>query len=96
MPLYDEIELQRECYLFFKDLEENLKFKYNKDDIVDIQKVEKELDKIMKFIDEVWMEMMYEGEYSEYYDNFAKDNNEEELLQESDYVLLDIDEYTIK
>ena len=96
MPLYDEIELQRECYLFFKDLEENLKFKYNKEDITDIQKVEKELDKTMKFIDEAWMEMMYEGKHSEYYDNFAKDNNEEDLLRESDYVLFDLDEYKIK
>jgi hypothetical protein len=95
MPLY-ESDHQRECYLFFKDLEENIKFKYNKEDITDIQKVEKELDKTMKFIDEAWMEMMYEGKHSEYYDNFAKDNNEEDLLRESDYVLFDLDEYKIK
>ena len=95
MPLHGS-HLQLDCYRFFNDLEENLKFEYNKDDIVDIQKVKKELDETMKFIDEAWIDMMYEGEYSEYYDKFAKDNNEEELLQESDYVLFDLDEYTIK
>ena len=40
--------------------------------------------------------MIYEGENSEYYNKFAKDNNEEELLYESDYVLFDLDEYKIE
>lgn len=40
--------------------------------------------------------MMYEGEYSDYYDKFAKDNNEENLLYENDYVLFNLDEYTIE
>ena len=62
----------------------------------DIQKVKKELDKTMNFINEAWMDMMYEGKNSEYYDKFAKDNNEEDLLRESDYVLLDLDEYSIE
>ena len=39
--------------------------------------------------------MMYEGEYAEYYDRFAKNNNEEELLKESDYVIFSLDEYRI-
>jgi hypothetical protein len=95
MPLHGSY-LQLDCYLFFNDLEENLKFEYDKDDIVDIQKIKKELNETMKFIDEAWIDMMYEGEYSDYYDKFAKDNNEEELLRESDYVLFDLDEYTIE
>lgn len=95
MPLHGS-HLQLNCSRFFNDLEENLKFKYNKDDIVDIQKVKKELDETIKFIDKAWIDMMYEGEYSEYYDKFARDNNEEELLRESDYVLFDLNEYTIK
>lgn len=41
------------------------------------------------------MEMIYKGEYAEYYDKFAKENNEEELLKESDYILFDLDEYHI-
>jgi len=95
MPLHGTY-LQRDCYLFFNNLEENIKFEYNKDDITDIQKVKKELDKTMNFINEAWMDMMYEGKNSEYYDKFAKDNNEEDLLRESDYVLLDLDEYSIE
>lgn len=95
MPLYGT-STQLNCSRFFNDLEENLKFEYSKDDIIDIQKVKKELDETIKFIDEAWLEMMYEGEYSDYYDKFAKDNNEENLLYESDYVLFNLDEYTIE
>ena len=39
---------------------------------------------------------MYEGENSDYYNKFAKDNSEEELLQVSGYVLFDLDEYYIE
>jgi len=38
---------------------------------------------------------MYEGKHSDYYDKFAEDNNEQELLRESGYVLFDLDEYAI-
>ncbi len=94
MPLYGS-ELQRFASIFFEDLDQNLIFKYDKEDIIDINKTEERLDEIIKFIDEIWMEMMYEGEYAEYYDKFAKENNEEELLKESDYVIFDLDEYHI-
>ena len=95
MPLYGT-RTQMKCSRFFNNLEENLKFEYNKNDIIDIQKIKKELDETIKFIDEVWLDMMYEGEHSKYYDKFAKDNNEEELMNESDYVLFDLDEYSIE
>ena len=94
MPLYGT-ELQRFASIFFEDLDQNLIFKYDKEDIIDINKTEERLDEIIKFIDEIWMEMMYEGKYVEYYDKFAKENNEEELLKESDYVIFDLDEYHI-
>ena len=95
MPLYGS-ELQQNAYTFFEDLDNNLIFKYNINDIIDIEKTEKKLDEIIKFIDEIWIDMMYEGENAEYYDKFAKENNEEELLKESDYVIFDLDEYNIK
>ena len=94
MPIHGSY-LQRDCYQFFNNLDENLKFEYNKEDIIDIQKTKKELDETMNFIDEAWMEMMYEGKHSDYYDKFAEDNNEQELLRESGYVLFDLDEYAI-
>ena len=95
MPLYGS-ELQRFACNFFEDLDKNLIFKYNEEDIIDIKKTEKRLDEIIKYIDEIMMEMMYEGEYAEYYDKFAKENNEEELLKESEYVIFDLDEYDIE
>lgn len=95
MPLYGS-ELQRFACNFFEDLDKNLIFKYNEEDIIDIKKTEKRLDEIIKFIDEIMMKMMYEGEHAEYYDKFAKENNEEELLKESDYVIFDLDEYDIE
>tara|TARA_Y100000389_G_C17392976_1_gene480947 strand:- start:819 stop:1262 length:444 start_codon:yes stop_codon:yes gene_type:complete len=94
MPLYGTPE-QRFASIFFENLEENLIFKYDENYIIDIIKTEKRLDEIIKFIDEIWLDMMYEGEYAEYYDKFAKENNEEELLKESDYVIFDLDEYHI-
>tara|TARA_B110000444_G_C18716756_1_gene536441 strand:+ start:475 stop:918 length:444 start_codon:yes stop_codon:yes gene_type:complete len=94
MPLYGT-ELQRFASIFFENLDDNLIFKYNEYDIIDIKKTEKRLDEKIKYLDEIWMEMMYEGEYAEYYDKFAKENKEEELLKESDYILFDLDEYYI-
>lgn len=95
MPMYGSY-LQRDCYRFFENLEENLEFTYNKDDISDVRKTKEKIEKNIKLFNEAWMDMMYEGEYSEYYDKFAKDNNEEKLLQASDYVLFDLDEYYIE
>jgi hypothetical protein len=50
MPLYGT-RTQMKCSRFFNDLEENLKFEYSKDDIIDIQKVKKELDETIKIND---------------------------------------------
>ena len=94
MSLYGT-RIQYECFHFFENLEENLKFSYNKDDFTDIQKTKKKIDETIKLFDEIWIDMMYEGEYAEYYDRFAKNNNEEELLKESDYVIFSLDEYRI-
>ena len=62
--------------------------------MIKIQK--KNIEKTIILIDKARMEMMYEGKYSDYYNQFAIDNKEEELLNESDYVLFDLDEYAIK
>lgn len=94
MSLYGT-RIQYECFHFFENLEENLKFSYNKNDITDIEKTKKELDQTIKLFDEIWIDMMYEGDNAEYYDRFAKNNNEEELLKESDYVIFSLDEYRI-
>lgn len=40
MSLYGT-RIQYECFHFFENLEENLKFSYNKDDFTDIQKTKK-------------------------------------------------------
>ena len=95
MPLHGTY-LQRDCFNFFNDLEGNLIFEYDKEDIQDILNAKKKIDDIDNIIKDARMEMMYEGENSKYYDDFARDNNEKELLEESGYVLFDLDEYPIK
>lgn len=94
MPLYGT-QLQYEASLFFENLEDNLTFIYNKKDINDIKNAKKNIEKTINFIEELWHDMMYQGKFSEYYDKFAKENNEEELLYESDYITFDLDEYYI-
>jgi len=94
MPLYGT-QLQYEASLFFENLEDNLTFIYNKKDINDMITAMKKLEKTISFIEELWHDMMYQGKFSEYYDKFAKENNEEELLYESDYITFDLDEYYI-
>ena len=95
MPLHGSY-LQRDCYLFFNNLEKNLEFEYNKNDIIDIEKTKEKIEKNLSLIKKAWMEMTYEGEYSDYYDNFAKENKEEELLNKSNYILFELDGYAIK
>lgn len=95
MPMYGSY-LQCYCFQFFENLEDNIEFTYNKDDFCDVQKTKEKIEKNIKLFEEVWIDMMYEGENSDYYNKFAKDNSEEELLQVSDYVLFDLDEYYIQ
>ena len=47
MPLYGSY-LQRDCYRFFNNLKENLKFKYNKNDMIDIEKTKKNIKDLNK------------------------------------------------
>lgn len=95
MPMYGTY-LQRDCYNFFNDLEDNLIFEYDKEDIQDILNAKKKIDDVYNIMKDAWMEMTYEGKQAKYYDDFARDNNEKELLEESGYVLFDLDEYPIK
>lgn len=96
MPLYGDY-LQRAASEFFNDYNENIKFSFDENDMNSIQKTKNELEETIKLFDKIWLEMMYiENEYQNYYYNFALENNELELLEESDYVIYDLDEYHIK
>lgn len=95
MPLYGDY-LQRAASEFFNDYNENIKFSFDENDMNSIQKTKNELEETIKLFDEIWLEMMYiEDEYQNYYYNFALENNELELLEDSDYVIYDLDEYHI-
>ena len=49
MPLHGSY-LQRDCYLFLNNLEKNLEFKYNKNDIIDIEKTKEKIEKNLSLI----------------------------------------------
>ena len=102
MPLM-EFEVQRETAKFYKNRKEIMK-----DDILDsstsssmcmcicIRENEEELKKIddyLDLLDKAWMEMEYVNK--EYLKNFADINNETNLLEESGYVIYDLDAYYV-
>lgn len=102
MPLM-EFEVQRETAKFYKNRKEIMK-----DDILDsssnssmcmcicIRENEEELKKIddyLDLLDKAWMEMEYVNK--EYLKNFADINNEKKLLEESGYVIFDLDAYYV-
>lgn len=96
MPLM-EFEIQREIAKFYKNRTEIMK-----DDILDsgmsIRENEAELKKIDEYLyllNEAWMEMEYQKYHKEYYMNFADNYGEKNLLEESCYVIFNLDEYSV-
>ena len=93
MPLM-EFEVQREIAKFYKNSKDIMKefISYN------IKKNEEELNKIENYLDlldKAWMEMEYIKYNQDYYRNFANNFEESHLLQESGYVIFDLDEYEV-
>ena len=93
MPLV-EIALQREIAEFYKNRKDIMKevVCYS---IRENEEEQQKIDKYINLIDEAWMEMEYQKYHKEYYMNFADNYGEKNLLEESDYVIFDLDEYSI-
>jgi superoxide dismutase len=89
-----EINLQREIAAFYKNRKDIMKevICYS---IRENEEEQNKIDKNINLIDEAWMEMEYQKYHKEYYMNFADNYGEKNLLEESDYVIFDLDEYSI-
>jgi superoxide dismutase len=89
-----EINLQREIAEFYKNRKDIMKevVCYS---IRENEEEQNKIDKNINLIDEAWMEMEYQRYHKEYYMNFADNYGEKNLLEESDYVIFDLDEYSV-
>tara|TARA_B110000444_G_scaffold157482_1_gene147234 strand:+ start:587 stop:1024 length:438 start_codon:yes stop_codon:yes gene_type:complete len=94
MPLYGS-HLQRKVAEIFNNLGEKLELTYDENNIYEIQQSISKIDTMQKIINEAWIDMEYCGENAQYYDNFASKYGETLLLEESDYITFDLDEYTV-
>ena len=94
MPLYGS-HLQRKVADIFNNLDEKLELTYDKNNIYEIQQSISKIDTMQKIINEAWMDMEYCGENAQFYDDFASKYGETLLLEESDYITFDLDEYSV-
>lgn len=53
------------------------------------------LNKVYNILFDIYMDLMYCGEHTAYYDNFAETYSETELLIDSGYVLFDLDDFYV-
>lgn len=92
-----EFEVQREIAKYYKNIKDCKEL--SKEAICySIVKNERHLDIIDKklhLIEKAWMEMEYIKYNQDYYRNFANNFEESHLLQESGYVIFDLDEYEV-
>tara|TARA_B000000477_G_scaffold35295_1_gene30130 strand:+ start:2247 stop:2687 length:441 start_codon:yes stop_codon:yes gene_type:complete len=94
MPLYGS-HLQRKVADIFNNLDEKLELTYDKNNICELQQSISKIDTMQQIISEAWMDMEYCGENAPFYDNFASKHGETHLLEESDYITFDLDEYSV-
>jgi hypothetical protein len=94
MPMHGSY-MQRQVADIFNNLDEKLELIYDENNIYEIQQAIAKIDTMQKIIREAWMDMEYCGEYAQFYDNFASEYGETLLLKESNYIIFDLDEYTV-
>ena len=94
MPHMEIVDIQREIAEFYKNHKDIIKevVCYS---IRENEEEQNKIDKNINLIDEAWMEMEYQRYHKEYYMNFADNYGEKNLLEESDYVIFDLDEYSV-
>ena len=94
MPHMEIVDIQREIAEFYKNRKDILKeaICYS---IRENERLQKMIDKNLNLIDEAWMEMEYQRYNQEYYASFANNYGEKNLLEESGYIILDLDEYRV-
>ena len=94
MPHMEIVDIQREIAEFYNNRKDIMKeaICYS---IWENERLQKMIDKNLKLIDEAWMEMEYQRYNQDYYASFANNFGENHLLEESGYIILDLDEYRV-
>lgn len=94
MPHMEIVDIQREIAEFYNNRKDIMKeaICYS---IRENERLQKMIDKNLKLIDEAWMEMEYQKYNQDYYASFANNYGEKHLLEESGYIILDLDEYCV-
>jgi len=94
MPHMEIVDIQREIAEFYKNRKDIMKevVCYS---IRENERLQQKIDKNLNLIDEAWMEMEYQKNHIDYYANFANNYGEKHLLEESGYIIFDLDEYRV-
>jgi hypothetical protein len=94
MPHMEIVDIQREIAEFYNNRKDILKeaICYS---VLENERQQKMIDKNLKLLDEAWMEMEYQRYNQDYYTSFANNFGEKHLLEESGYIILDLDEYSV-
>ena len=94
MPHMEIVDIQREIAEFYNNRKDIMKevVCYS---IRENERLQKMIDKNLNLIDKAWMEMEYQKNHIDYYANFANNYGEKNLLEESGYIIFDLDEYRV-
>ena len=94
MPRMEIVDIQREIAEFYNNRKDIMKevVCYS---IRENEEEQQKIDKNLNLIDEAWMEMEYQKNHIDYYANFANNYGEKHLLEESGYIIFDLDEYRV-
>ena len=94
MPHMEIVDIQREVAEFYNNRKDIMKevVCYS---IRENEEEQQKIDKYINLIDEAWMEMEYQKNHIDYYANFANNYGEKHLLEESCYIIFDLDEYRV-
>ena len=94
MPHMEIVDIQREIAEFYNNRKDILKeaICYS---IRENERLQKMINKYINLIDKAWMEMEYQKNHIDYYANFANNYEEKHLLEESGYIIFDLDEYRV-
>ena len=94
MPHMEIVDIQREIAEFYKNRKDIMKevVCYS---IRENEEEQQKIDKNLNLIDKAWMEMEYQKNHIDYYANFANNYGEKHLLEESGYIIFDLDEYRV-
>jgi len=87
-------DLQNDARKIFNEKDKYINFPIS-DSIYQLENDLNFLNKVYNILFDIYMDLMYCGEHTSYYDNFAETYSETELLIDSGYVLFDLDDFYV-